>query len=496
MPQALAVPIIGSITVGTIVKAAAFGFASVMLAKSAVGKIGRVQNKLDTAARYGTVVAVESPARYIFGEYRLGLIKAFEDTLEFQPAADDGTRSAGVDHHQVGVIGDSPLDSITEFYLDGERVLMEKNASGVWEPPAGHKWKGFLWIYESLDGLGNDGTEIREAFPAVAEDDSSYDPDKPQWTTDHKGLGLAYLHVVSRQPPYRGDDPIETRRKFTQWPVVEAVVRGLKITWPGQTTPQWTDNCAAVRYWWHTVRRGEPEALQDLTTVPAAIARCAESETVVLPPQYEGYSDSYHFASFNGVILGTETPEDIEAEIDWQWAGDAPIGTNGLRQYLPGALRPATLEILEDDIQRRGRFRAWLPIEDRINAARMSLAQSRAHDYTELDIPELVDDPALARDGQKLSVDLGTRRFETNPVAAVSKLALQLRRARSSALYDDLVLKPGDFRYINAPIGSIATINDSELGLSSESQGATPAPREISRNGQSATVGTVIGSIL
>ncbi len=102
---------------------------------------------------------------------------------------------------------------------------------------------------------------------------------------------------------------------------------------------------------------------------------------------------------------------------------------------------------------------------DRINTATLALAQSREHDWLEASLPEYSDADALARDGERLPQDIGTRPFVADPVAGARLLAIALRRARASATYR-YRLKPGAaMEWLAIAPSDWLTVSDPEHGF-------------------------------
>ena len=89
----------------------------------------------------------------------------------------------------------------------------------------------------------------------------------------------------------------------------------------------------------------------------------------------------------------------------------------------------------------------------RANAVKMTLEQSAAHDFTRHELPELVDTEAVARDGRKVTLDLGVNRFITHSSQALRIMATELRiqsqpkgtvRIQPGLDFDNLFIIPSD----------------------------------------------------
>ena len=122
------------------------------------------------------------------------------------------------------------------------------------------------------------------------------------------------------QPEYGQD--IE-KRFWARIPNIEFLVKGLKFTWPGQATATWTENAAAIRYWWESQRRGRPTSAYDLTDFTAAYNLCEEEVDVTdggndppSPAGYESYNPISKRYSYNGAISSGDDVQQIEDQMD------------------------------------------------------------------------------------------------------------------------------------------------------------------------------------
>ena len=115
--------------------------------------------------------------------------------------------------------------------------------------------------------------------------------------------------------------------------------------------------------------------------------------------------------------------------------------------WIPGTPWPKKAIILENvpESDSDGKSRA--------NAVKMTLEQSAAHNFTQYEMPELVDTEAVARDGRKVTLDLGINRFITHPSHALRIMATELRiqsqpketvRIQSGLDFDNLFIIPSD----------------------------------------------------
>ena len=326
------------------------------------------------------------------------------------------------------------------------------------------------------DGEITPATSHRLHFPNVKGTDGVVSPFRtqfPPWTVSHKLNGLSWVAVQLIQPEYGQDI---SNRFWSRVPNLEFLVKGKKLTWPGQTTPTWTQNAAAIRYWWEINRRGRDPEQIDETDFTAAYNLCEEDVTVTLPQEYSdaGFNSTSKRYSVNGVISSGDSVSGVEEQLDLAWAGQV-LESRGTIHFRPGVQDSAACAVITDtDIVESPKVQPWAPLQERINAATAEIGQSFAHEYTRLTLPEFVDSSAETRDGEKRSgrMVLG---FVNDPIAAVRLQVINLRRARES-LRLVLVVRPGSDPSSSNPathfdrLGLIPTdcvlVSNSELGLS------------------------------
>ena len=401
-----------------------------------------------------TVQAAVSPARWIVGRARVGGV------LVFYKETNDGQ-----DLHLALVLSEGACDQIERLWVDGEEVeLVPTDRTGDGEsgrrlePQENSTHRDKLTIYEYFRADGTEGDSLRTAVAEGMDTDA-----QGEWTTAHRLTGLSWVHVHLHQPKYGNNID---NRFWARTPELNFLVKGLKLTWPGQTAPTWTENAAAIRYWWLRTRRGLPAAAIDAASFRAAHSLCGETIHFSLPTGYEDYATSSMRYAVNGVIHADDDPERVEAELDFAWAGWA-VELDGVYHFLPGADRPIARAITPDDIIAIEGIQPAPALQDRINAATLSLAQSREHDWLEASLPEFADTAAEARDGERLPQDLGTRPFVADPIAGGRLLAIALRRARASATFTYRV-KPGpNLEWLAIRPSDWVNINDPEHGLES-----------------------------
>ena len=431
----------GAVVLKSVLISAALGGLRALLAPKPPKFEGLGASRPDTRS---TVFSAVEPARWITGRARVGGLLAFWHER-------DGSGGAK-DLHIAVVLCEGACDAIEAMWVDGKRVSITRAARaaglGHLVQPSGGRYRGKLKVYEYFAANGQQGDTLRAAAPGV-------------WTANHRLEGLSWVHVHLTQPPYGND---ADKRVWARFPKLEFLVRGIKVTWPGQPTPVWTESAAALRYWWLRERRGVPDTAIDAASVMAAHTLCTQVIHLPLPADYTDFSNRSTRYAINGVVRADDDPVLVEAEMDYAWQGFA-VEADGVYVFKPGAERVISRTITPDDIIEIKGVSPAPALQARINAATVSIAQSREHDWLELSLPELTDQPALDRDGERLAQDLGTRAFLADPIAAGRLLAIALRRARASATFTYRVRPGHGFEFLTLQPTDWVTLTDPEHGL-------------------------------
>lgn len=389
-------------------------------------------------------------------------------------------RVAGVLHYwgaqhrtaRMGVIlSEGPCDRVEAVWIDGERVQMARTTASdghhVLKPRFSQsKYYNNLTIHTYLAANGREGVEMRQSdpIPSNAEfytDRGIWDDEHlqtaelyregqtgtptqvstpfPAWTADHKMMGLSWAYIEMRQPNYETPED----RVYRAIPRIEFLVKGLKFTWPGQSSPAWTENAAAIRYWWETSRRARPAADIDGTAFTAAYTLCGETVDVSanLPADYAGYASTAPRYSINGVIEAGENLANVDREMDEAMSGSV-VESGGKLLIRPGQARTPSVTITDADILAAPVLRPWHPLEERVNALDTTLHSSSEHDWLELKLPRYADSAARTRDGE-LRPRATTRRFVASPITGGRLDAILMRRLRAS-LTVSLTVRPRD----------------------------------------------------
>ena len=425
----------------------------------------------------GQIRAEVHPARWIVGRAKVGGALAYFG-------------SRGRDARMVLVLSEGECEKIEKLWIDGEEVPLVRTAStkgDLLKPSSTSRFKDKITIREYFAGDGSQGSHLVSAtntrqggyvnydfdIPLFLDPVSSgtYEDDSPGsswpvWTNQHKLNGLSWVYITLTQPHYGRD---QKKRFWTHVPQFQFLVKGIKITWPGQTTKTWTDNAAAIRYWWETVRRGRQATNVDVTSFSSAYLLCEETVEIAkadLPSAYSDYVDfrSYKRYSINGLVTSGDDVGQVEDQMDGAWAGEV-VEYYGRLHFRPGQdVSTSVMTIGDSDILTAPVASPWNPLQQRYNVVNSQIGQSRVHEYTELSLPQYVDLQAFLRDGTLRETNLALT-YVTDPLTAGRLQAVVLRRARES-LRVEVRIKPGSS---GSSLGLVptdrVTLTTSELGL-------------------------------
>ena len=390
---------------------------------------GRQSNKIN-------VRAAVSPARYIYGEARTGgvMVYMLEDDSDFWV---------------VYAISKGACDSITGLYIDGERQTISRSADGVVTITEG-RYSGQATLWEEFHATGSTSGAGARALRSA---------DGSKWTTSHKGTGISYI-VAKLTQTVRNNEGV-----YNGFPELSFVVRGRKITWPGQSTATWTENAAAVIYDYLRTRRGVPEAEIDSASFQAAFTICEAQVPVSRPDdRYVDWPSTERRYAINGLVFATDDPERMQAEMEFAIRGNI-YEWSGKFRIRVGENRSPTVTITDEDIQEVVSVTTAPPISERVNVATMGLDQSRHHDFQNYSAPEVADQAQIDRDGERLERDLGSRVLINSPAALDRLLVGNMRRARAS-MSVTLRLMPGRLmKWLTLQPTDLASITETVHGL-------------------------------
>lgn len=413
-----------------------------------------------------------------------------------------------------------------KMWVDGKLVGLTRTpgTNGDLLTPTYGKYRGHLKIREYFKADGTQGTHMRTSASTAAQQQYSYDfgenwvettPTEyfdeqeslgdvpidatdvlsrpvggqaapwrtpfPEWTAGHKLNGVSWVYVELTQPDYGQD---LSKRLFTKIPNLEFLVDGAKITFPDPTTgasagsvkTESSENAAAVRYWWETVRRGRDAAEINVEEFKDAYSACEQMVDVSagLPAshaEFRSFANAKRY-TINGVISAGDDVSSVEDQMDAAWAGEV-IEVGGKLRFRPGVMRPATAQLdldhhlADKDIIEPPSVRPWAALQERVNAIDAEIAQSAAHGWTRLSLPKYRDQEAFERDGQERAGSIRLA-YVTNPIAAGRLQAVNLRRARESLRMQVAVTPGGNFERLSLIPTEVVAVTSSEYGFANK----------------------------
>ena len=429
-----------------------------------------------------TILTEVSPARWVLGEARVPGVLCYWG-------------SSGRTARMGLILSEGACEKIDgQMWVDGHAIKLDRTADTAGDlltPITSSEYHGKIKVREYFKADGTQGTHLRTTASTITytydQGDGTYDmsptpftefqrytdPDSnvvtapfvtpyPEWTTDHKMTGLSWVYVELTQPEYGQD---LNKRFWTRVPNLEFLVKGIKIAWPGQTTPMWTENAAALRYWWETERRGRLAANIHAGDFTTAYNNCEQTiDLTGLPEEFTAYRGTPKRYTINGVVSAGDDISQVEDQFDAAWAGEV-IEVAGMLRFRPGVDNSvAPLSIGDSDILEPPVAQPWSSLQDRINAVTAEISQSQHHEWTKFGVPQYVDTAAHERDGILRSGDIRLA-YVNDPIAAGRLQAVNLRRARES-LRLELTVKPGkNFEHMALIPTDRVRVTNTEFGL-------------------------------
>lgn len=366
----------------------------------------------------------DSPAWWVVGRSRVAGLEVDRQTV-------------GSYQHRAYVLSHGATDGLEAVWLDGVRADLVAGSGGALVAARGSLVERFT-AYPYLDGSGTGGASLRAA--------------SGRWTADHRLAGVSWVHL---RLAGGGEEPEK----------VEFLVRGLRIAFPGQPEPIWTDSPAAIRFWWLTQRRGVAESDINRDSMLAAHGVCSRILRFRLPDALRAYPASSPTYAANGVVFADDDPESVEAELDYAWAGFVSAA-DGAFHFLPGAGRPVAWSFGSREIIEVESVQTTPTWDSRTNGLRQTLAQERTHDWVETSLPAVYDENARALDGADLVTDLRSRAFVSDAVSAGRLAVLALRREFAMRRQWVVRVIPGpNAAHVGVRPGDVARITQPDYGL-------------------------------
>ena len=450
-------------------------------------KVGTQGRK--TALRFGI-----SPAQHILGEI------VDEGVLVYVcqgPNTADSNLNGNTLHLVIALqVGEA--DSITGVSLNKRLVPTEverdytrlwPNAGDILKPsrgiPAGLRRTRIIPYLTTRDAAGNylqdRGASVRHAYQqskrwaeahnAQKTADEPTIPIPDEFTTDHIGDDIAFIHVELTNT---------AAGEWQQFPDdLEFRIRGVKPNIPtsanrlspqrqaelGYTGPRWSDNAAALMYWYLTeIRHIHPSRI-DIESFLRAYDVCERRYGIDYGDgstlQLSGYSNHASGYSINGKIVNTDDPVKIERELRAAMAGGF-VFDNGTFYIYAGMKQQPKWTITENDVLEITQDQMGSGASRNIIGVRIGLAQSREHDYQALDLP-----PVRERDTPQAGgeiVDYGTRAFVTDPIQGQYLAGLALQQERDNRTVS-IVVSPGEnYERMGMRVGDAVTLILPDLG--------------------------------
>lgn len=304
-----------------------------------------------------------------------------------------------------------------------------------------------------------------------------------RWPAEALLKGVSAVMLELRDP-----GPRQTAPFLTGPPRVEYLVRGREITWPGQATPAWTENAAAVYYDWLVNVLGIDAATIDEDSFTAAYNLCNEriiiqalargdedddkqfhandvltaqfgSDTSTWPStvvqdvvlaiwneRYAGEDNAEIRYSINGVVDTSMDPRQVERQFNAAWGGFI-VERGGKIFFEPGRDRPISRTLGESHVI-AGDDPAWQvepPLQSRATSVTASLTQSREHDWLAYSLPAV----KLAGVVDNSPQDLGTWTYVAYPLTASRLMRQALYKANGGKQVQLTVDRGLDFDHFN-----------------------------------------------
>ena len=377
------------------------------------------------------------PARWIYGRARLA--GALVHYSEFGPQGEEAEAgsivmqgappaSAPLRHgpyseaHLIFALSEGDIDAIERIWVNGTEMpfrdnrgilLPSQNVSGdvQWRTDSG---QALIAFFTHRGSETHSRSAMHRQFRWYR-GRTSYKRDT------HQFRGVSCIGVVIRAGA--------TGEEWPALPSFEFLVRGQRITWPGQARPVWTDNAAAIRFHYLHNVKSISEILIDEASVMSAVATCESRDYRI-----------------DGVVSDADSYDAVIDQMDRSWAGVAPE-INGRVVFRPGVPVPPSITIREDDLAESDQQPVWqldAPIEQYADALDGQLAASRDHDYLGYTLARVggTGEILLGEEGAEIVEDFGTLRFVSSETAAIKLLQIVLAQ-RQNGRRVRLSLVPG-----------------------------------------------------
>ena len=360
----------------------------------------------------GSVQTIKVPpgaAAYAFGMCQLDGQVAFVET-------DDKII------HMAIALSEHSLDDILSVTADGRDITYTKStkmtgAGGRVVQLAGTgKWAGAFFAEVYMDA----STEALRAANGEALRRVSR-----VWSVEHTlPCTWAYVRCTHQE---KQSDPL-----YAHIPQIRWRIKGIRCTWPGQSTAVWTRNAAAIRYFYESVVIGRTVATG---TFQAAYDRCDERMIGASLPT----GDLPIRWALDGVAFGEYN--DVARQMDMAWQGQVIWRADEWHLY-PGDRRAPYKMIDHDDIMSVQQVSYTPPSERRLNRVTGGVASSVRDNFEPVDLPPMVDTSLRAMDNADKTLDLARLAFVGDTDQAGRVMRTQLYRTRGAGQHR-MTLIPG-----------------------------------------------------
>ena len=282
-----------------------------------------------------------------------------------------------------------------------------------------------------------------------------------QWKDSMKGEDLSFVLVYMRQNNY-GDDFAD--RFWSGFPNIEFVVKGRKITWPGQETPTWTANAAAVRYDIETQMFGFSANDFDDASTRAAIALCEEPLVYTVPDEYAKWrGGSPKTYEINGVIEWGQDIVGTRRDLDKKWLGTL-VYQNGKLYPRPGVYQPISAVIPQSDILSFTEEKLDDDASRSYNVVQAALGQDTFNHWIELPGLERRDKQAIAQNpyGDEIE-DTGVDRYDNHPIRKLRELNSLILQIRNNLTFSVTVSGGEHDQWWGLKVGDVIGLDAREL---------------------------------
>ena len=294
-------------------------------------------------------------------------------------------------------------------------------------------------------------------------------PIAKEWTTEYRGDGIAYAHIVLSQD------------RATTWQErpksIKLVVRGILPRVPaakwgmsavrrqqlGIELDEFSNDSPSVRFWWMTNIRGISPRKIDYPSFIAAKLLASEQIGIQLKQDssLSNYSNTFNRYTTNGIISYDDNPERVEKEMDAAMAGRV-VYDGGRYYFLPGRRVEAKWKITPDMLLQRPVIQAGNPATQNTVGIRMSIAASSDHNYKALDLSQV---NIFGEEGARGEViDYGSRPLINNVWQAIQLMHQTLSKKRSTMKVETTIMPGSDGQYLNIRIGDgISILGDKRI---------------------------------